>query len=186
MAKHSLSLNIPDIMEDCVLRIEDTSVYSSLIPVTCPTLQVLAPGFVTATKLNDTTTPVIGVGFTVNLNACDLELQTEECGTEFYSLPDGVYVIKYSVSPNDLVYVEYNHLRINKAMAKYKAILCDLDLGACEPPIDKVETLNKLLKIKMYLEAAKAKVEFCGEPDKGMTIYNYALKLLDKMNCSTC
>ena len=30
----------------------------------------------------------------------------------------------------------------------------------------------------MYLEAAKSKVETCHEQQEGMTLYNYALKLL--------
>ena len=38
----------------------------------------------------------------------------------------------------------------------------------------------------MYLDAAKAKVEFCLEPQKGMTLYNYAIKLLNKFDCKTC
>jgi hypothetical protein len=38
----------------------------------------------------------------------------------------------------------------------------------------------------MYLDAAKAKVEFCQEPQKGMTLYNYAIKLLNKFDCKTC
>ena len=38
----------------------------------------------------------------------------------------------------------------------------------------------------MYLEAAKAKVETCHEPKKGMTLYNYAMKQLNKFTCSSC
>jgi hypothetical protein len=38
----------------------------------------------------------------------------------------------------------------------------------------------------MYLEAAKAKVEFCHDPQKGMTLYNYALKMLNKLDCVNC
>ena len=38
----------------------------------------------------------------------------------------------------------------------------------------------------MYLEAAKAKVEFCHEPLEGMQLFNYAVLLLNKMECRTC
>ena len=48
------------------------------------------------------------------------------------------------------------------------------------------EKLEKLRLIKMYLEAAKAKVEFCHEPQKGMSLYNYALKLLNNFECRNC
>ncbi len=99
---------------------------------------------------------------------------------------DGIYIIKYSVSPNDLVYVEYNHLRITKALTRYNKAMCDLDLAACDPPAKVKEKLDKLMMIRMYLDAAKAKVEFCHEPQKGMTLYNYAIKLLNKLECINC
>ena len=46
--------------------------------------------------------------------------------------------------------------------------------------------MDKLSQIRMYLEAAKAKVEDCHEPQKGMTLYNYAIKLLNKLECKNC
>ena len=55
--KHKLSLHIPDTMDDWSLTIQDTSVYTDLIPISCPTLQILLPGFVRATTVNDTTMP---------------------------------------------------------------------------------------------------------------------------------
>jgi hypothetical protein len=61
-----------------------------------------------------------------------------------------------------------------------------LELAACEPSAKIKKKLDKLIEIKSYLDAAKAKVEYCHEPDKGMTLYNYAIKLLDKLECKTC
>jgi hypothetical protein len=180
MVNHVLSLEVPTVMNGCIMNIMDTSVYSSLIPITCPTLQVTIPGFTHPVKLDFTPSSL----FTIT--ACDLELQTEDCGTSYVDIPDGVYILKYSVSPNTIVYVEYNHLRITKALQKYHSALCEIDLADCDPPAKVKETLNKLRLIKMYLEAAKAKVETCHEPVKGMTIYNYAVKLLDKINCTNC
>jgi hypothetical protein len=90
------------------------------------------------------------------------------------------------VSPNDVVYVEYNHLRITQALIRYNKALCALDLAACEPPAKVQEKLERLRMIKMYLDAAKAKVEFCHEPQKGMSLYNYAIKLLNKFDCKNC
>ena len=101
MATNSLSLNIPDIMTDCVLRIEDTSIYDPLMPYICPTVQVLVPGYRDCVSFNDTTTPSIGKNFILNLSACHLGIQTSRCGDEFNSLPDGIYVIKYALSPFD-------------------------------------------------------------------------------------
>jgi hypothetical protein len=186
MAKHNLKLHIPQLLDECILQVVDLSVYDSMIPVSCPTLQILLPEFTTATLLNDTTTPQIAGGFSLNLTACDLEIQTENCGYEFNSLPDGIYVIKYSVSPNDVVFVEQNHLRITQALIQWKKLLCDLKLPACAPGADKKKRLAELMEIRGYLEAAVATVELCHKPKLGIEQYSYAVSLMDKMNCETC
>lgn len=180
MAQHKLSLEVPTVLNTCIMSILDTSVYTPLIPVTCPTLNVTVPGFNYSTQLT------IVPGDNIILTACDLQLQTQDCGTVFSDLPDGIYVIKYSVSPNDIVYVEYNHLRISKALNTYNDILCKLDLAACEPSQVIQQKLEKLKMAKMYLDAAKAKVEFCHEANQGMSLYNYAVKLMKKINCKSC
>ena len=148
MATNSLSLNIPNIMTDCVLRIEDTSVYDLLMPYVCPTVQVLVPGYRDCITFNDTTFPPIYKGFILNLTACDLKIQTECCGTEFHSLPDGIYVIKYALSPHDKMYVEYNHLRVTALRKQLKEEWCKLKLSACEPipetksPLERIVAVN--------------------------------------------
>ena len=180
MANHVLSLEVPTVMNPCILTVMDTSVYTDLIPVVCETLNITVPGFQYSVQLD------VSAGFIMNITACDLNLQTENCGTEYVDIPDGIYIIKYSVSHNDVVYVEYNHMRITKALNRYYNILCRLDVADCDPPFKIKQKLEQLNLIKMYLEAAKSKVEFCHEPQKGMTLYNYALKLLNKMDCINC
>jgi hypothetical protein len=180
MANHVLSLEVPTVMNTCILSINDTSVYSDIVPITCETLNVTVPGFGYSNQID------VKSGFNLILTACDLQLQSTQCGEVYAELPDGIYIIKYSVSPNDLVYVEYNHLRITKALTRYNKAMCDLDLAACDPPAKVKEKLDKLMMIRMYLDAAKAKVEFCHEPQKGMTLYNYAIKLLNKLECINC
>jgi hypothetical protein len=180
MANHVLSLEVPTVMNPCILKIFDTSVYSDLISISCPTLNITVPGFSYSNQIDVT------ANFAETLTACDLQLQTSNCGTEFVNIPDGIYIIKYSVEPKDQVYVEYNHMRITQALNKYYNILCDVDANACDPPFKIKQKLEELRLIKMYLEASKAKVEFCHEPQKGMSLYNYAMKLLNKLNCTNC
>ena len=187
MANHVLSLEVPQVMNECIFKILDTSVYQTAnpaIPVVCPTLNITVPGFGYSNQIDATN--FYNDGF-ITLTACDLGLQSNGCDTsEYANLPDGVYIIKYSVSPNEFVFVEYNHLRITQALNKYYNILCELDVADCDPPAHVEEKLKKLRAIKTFLDAAKAKVEFCHEPDKGMRIYNYALKLLNKIDCKNC
>lgn len=180
MANHVLSLEVPTVMNPCILTVMDTSVYTDLIPVVCETLNITVPGFQYSVQMD------VSAGFMQNITACDLDLQTQNCGTEYGDIPDGIYIIKYSVSPNDVVYVEYNHMRITKALNRYYNILCRLDVADCDPPFKIKQRLEELGLIRMYLEAAKSKVEFCHEPQKGMSLYNYAWKLLNKMDCINC
>lgn len=180
MANHVLSLEVPTVSNPCIMPVMDTSIYSELVPISCETLNVTVPGFTYSNQISVT------AGFNEPLTACQLGLQSVDCGSTYVDLPDGVYIIKYSVSPNDIVYVEYNHLRITQALNKYNAVMCNLDLAGCEPTAKTKNDLQELRLIKMYLDAAKAKVEYCLEPHKGMTIYNYALKLLSKFECKNC
>ena len=167
-------------MNTCILSIFDTSVYTDLIPVSCPTLQITVPGFSYSTEIT------VLSNFNQVITACDLNLQTQNCGTTYTDIPDGIYIIKYSVSPNDIVFVEYNHLRITKALNRYNKILCRVDVADCDTPFKIKQKLEALRIIRMYLDAAKSKVEICHEPQKGMSLYNYALKLLNKMDCVNC
>lgn len=178
MAKHRLSLEVPDTLNGCIMRIIDTSVYNENVPIECPVLTITPPGFWQA--YTDTT---IQPGFSLNLTTCQLGIQIDNCDTLLTDFVDGIYVIRYAVSPVDKVFVEYNHLRITKALNLINKILCCLDLAGCEP--DQV-TKAKLREVQFYytmLRGAKANVEYCHHPEKGMQIYNYAYKMLKKLSC---
>ena len=186
MATNSLSLNIPNIMTDCVLRIEDTSIYDPLMPYICPTVQVLVPGYNNCITFDNTTIPQVIKGFIFNLSACDLEIQLVSCGIEFDSIPDGIYVIKYAISPHDKMYVEYNHLRVTALRAKLKQEWCNLKLSACEPIPETSNKFISLMEITGYIDAAQAKAEYCLDAKQAMVLYNYAKKLLDNYSCKLC
>jgi len=183
MSRHVLSLEAPTTLNKCILRVIDTSIYNADMAPRCPQLYVTLPGFSRPVVFDES---VISLGFSLNLTACDLEIQTAGCGTSYADLQDGIYVLKYALSPHDVVYVEYNHLRITMALLKIQELRCDLQLNACDPPKAIKDKMDKIDEIMQYLETAKAKVELCHEPSKGMELYNYAIKLLGKMQCKTC
>jgi hypothetical protein len=183
--KHILSLEVPAVTNCEILSVKDTSQYTTLLPVDCPELIITSPGFNSASMIKlDSFTPGTGSSFDVNLSACQLGLQTTDCGTTRISLPDGIYIIKYSVSPNDKVYVEYNHLRITNIINKYYTSLCDISLDTCEPNSQKKALIDEMQYIKTLIDGAVSKVEFCNSPNLGMEMYNYALKRLNKISCS--
>jgi hypothetical protein len=184
MAQHQLSLEIPDVLTTCVFRVIDTSTYNDYVPVDCPKLEITAPGFTVASVTES------GTDFTLNLTACDLALQTTNCDSFRNVLQDGVYVVRYSVAPNDTVYVEYNHLRITDALNKINNILCCLDVPNCEPLPPMKEKLREVQLLSTMLQAAKARVEYCHNPSQGMDIYKYVMTRLTKLacgcGCETC
>ena len=180
MANHVLSLEIPTVTTSCVLKIFDTSVYSPLVAVFNPRIQIAVPGFSNSVEVS------FVPNSTPSITACDLQIQTEGCGQTYQTLPDGIYKLTYITDPSAVVKVEYSHLRMTCALNKYEKILCDIDVADCDPPASVKEKLRHLQLIHMYLQAAKAKVETCHEDQEGMTLFNYAVKLLDKMNCKHC
>jgi len=173
-SKHQLSLEVPDTNNCQVFRIFDTSIYTEDLAVTCARLEITSPGF------NEPVTIDVLPGFNLILNACTLGLQSSGCGTTSERLPDGIYVIRYSVSPNDRVYVEYHYLRVCQTLNKYFHELCELELSACEPEADVKEDLAELRLIKSFIDAAKVKVEECDSPDQGMELLMYAQKRLQR------
>ena len=182
--KHILSLEVPAVTNCEILSIKDTSQYTSLLPVDCPELIITTPGFNSASLIKlDAFTPGTGTSFDINISACQLGLQTVDCGTTRSALSDGVYIIKYSVAPNDKVYVEYNHLRITKILTLYYKILCDLDLKTCEPTIDRKDLVDRMYYLRTLIDAAVSKVEYCTSPSQGMDMYNYVLKEFQKIDC---
>lgn len=181
MGKHRLSLETPDTLNCCILRVQDSSSYDEDLSITCPRLLITIPGFSDPYYVED-----IASGFSLNLTACDLGIQSESCGTEFNDLPDGVYILKYSVSPHDKVYVEYNHMRTTKALNKLRKVYCSLDLENCESTPERKRKLDAARMIADLLFGAKAYVEDCREVNKGKALYCLAMEMLDKLNCTNC
>ncbi len=180
---HQLFLEIPHTNNPLIFRVVDTSIYTDLIPVTCPLVQITSPGFNTSQdiQLEDDTK-----NFSLSLNTCGLGLQVADCGSSSQIIPDGVYYIRFSVSPNDKVYVEYAHLRVTQFINKYNQKLCTLEMAACDPPADVKEQLKELRLIKSFVDAAKVKVEECHQIDEGMELFQYAQKRLSKLDGNYC
>ena len=175
--KHILSLDIPTVNNCEVFCIKDTSDYSKKLDVDCPELLITLPGFTAPVLIK------VDEEFDLCLNACILALQKVDCGNTRTKLPDGVYIVRYSVAPNDKVYVEYNHLRITNLLTYYYTKLCDIDVKACEPDSEREAIMLEMKYIRTLIDAAVAEVEYCNNPKKGMALYEYAEKRLSKLIC---
>lgn len=179
ITRHILSLDAPESTNDKIIRLVDTSAYSPALEVKCPRLEILIPGHATPVVIDTTH------GFMLALNSVDLALTDSEPAP----LPDGVYVVRYSVSPNEKVWIEYNILRTTGTINKYMDQLCRLRIDACEPEQAVLDKWKDLEMIYRFIRAATIKVEWCGASKEGMRMLTYAGKLLDRYltnNCLTC
>jgi hypothetical protein len=178
MAKqHILSLEIPAVSNCELLCIKDTSQYNPDLAVDCEELLITLPGYSVPVLIK------VDKNFDMCLTACTLALQTKKCGTTQEKIPDGIYIIKYSVSPNSKVYVEYNHLRVTRLLTTYYEVLCDLDVQACQPNSEKQALLSEMSYIRTMIDAAVSNVEYCQSSAQGMQLYNYAKTRLNKIAC---
>ena len=176
-SRHILSLEIPTVSNCELLCIKDTSQYSKELAIDCEELLITLPGYSVPVLIK------VDNGFDMCLTACTLALQTDNCGTTQAQIPDGIYIIKYSVSPNSKVYVEYNHLRVTKLLTTYYEVLCDLNVQPCQPDINKQELLSEMYYIRTMIDAAVSNVEYCQSSAQGMQLYNYAKQRLNKVSC---
>ena len=175
--KHILSLEIPAVSNCELLCIKDTSQYSTELAVDCEELLITLPGYSVPILIK------VDKDFDMCLNACVLNLQKTECGTITSVIPDGIYIVRHSVSPNSKVFVEYNHLKVSSLMSTYYNVLCDLDVQACQPNSTKADLLSEMNFIRTLIDAAVANVEYCASSAQGMQLYNYAKQRLNKISC---
>lgn len=174
--KHHLSLEMPDSNNPCVLRVFDTSTYADDMEINCGYLRITSPGYNLPVAIE------VQPHFNLVLNGCTLGIQTSGCGETSEVIPDGIYVINYSTSPNTSVFTEYNYLRVTQTYNRYMTLLSELEMSACEPDADIKEKLKELRLIKSFIEAAKAKVEYAHEPEAGMELLVYAKKRLERLS----
>jgi hypothetical protein len=182
--KHTLALDIPDTACENILRIMDASIYAQDLVIDCPRLDITLPGFTTPIYVHDNLT----AGFVRNLSLVDLKLQSEVNDAPA-ALPDGLYKIRYSVSPADKVFVEYYHLRTTQLSNTYHRALCKVQLEGCEPSAEQHQKLHDLRYIKMYIDAAKAQAEYCHAPKQAIEMMVYAERLIANYlagGCITC
>ena len=180
-SRHQLALDVLDTASTIILKISDASIYSTLLPVDCPRLDIYLPGFLTPSSI----TADLPGGFIRTLSAHDLgaQPQADEAPRE---LPDGVYKIAYSVAPNVHTMVEYYHLRTTRTMNAYYRELARVQLATGELSSDQLRRLQDLRVVFSYLQAAKAQTEYCHAPSRGAELLSYAELLLTKFRTGAC
>jgi len=177
MSQHVLSIDIPITQNVGIMLFDDTSIYTSSLPVSNQNLQITPPGFSTPTIITSTVPH-----FRLVLNACMLGIANPTaCASTCPAIPDGIYGINYSVSPNDKVFVSYQYLRIVSAINRLDDMLCSLSLPCCLPNQELIYELQNIDIIRNYLRSAQTNVNNLHNFTDGINQYRYAISLMDKM-----
>lgn len=178
-----LFLDFPDTTSVKTMRVSDASFYNPKIKVTCARVDVTPPGYLEPITFN------VKAGFSIVLNASNLKLAKVKVYKKLQALPDGIYTIKYSINPNDGLWIEYDYLRISKLMEDYNAALLAIKITPYPLSREVQAELKRIREIEWYIKSAKGEVEYKGNRTRGMELYHYAAQLLAEMTkekCKTC
>ncbi len=160
-----------------ILKVVDNSIYNPNILVENAILEVTLPGYTCPVIFN--VTP----GFVLLLNSSSLNIAPASNYAALLPLPEGIYNIKYSIRPNNQLFIEYDYLRNCQQFQRYIVACCAFFDKKCTFCDNDVIKLRKDLNwIKELIDAAKFKVEDCGECGEGLELYNEANTLLLKVN----
>jgi hypothetical protein len=148
------------------LMVVDTSSYPSTLP-TNPTIEVTPPGF-----------DVAVIPF--NINGYNV-FTTSNLGITatgvVQPLPDGIYNIKYSVTPAFENFVEKSIMRIDKLQEKFDSAFMKLDIMECDGAIRK-QAKEELSTIYFFIQASVSAANNCAITES-VKLYNQAEKLLN-------
>jgi len=170
----NLQLNVEPLETcDCkTLAILDTSYYP--VTPTNPTLVIEMPGFVPV-QFN------FVVGQVNTYNSYSLGLSTINTVDSLIDLPDGLYMLTYSVSPNDQLFETKHYLRTCQIEYKFAQKFAKT-VNYCETDS---KYMRKLQQIEVLIEGAKANAKVCN-PLKAVELYKKANELLDRLDTKCC
>lgn len=168
-----LNFDIIDTHDFKTLGIVDTSWYNPDITVESATIEILAPGYVYAVS------PFFMPKALNVYNSNGVGITKASCEEELKDLPDGIWRVKYSICPNDKLYIEKFFLKTDKLRCKYNQAFLNLDLKS--EGEDKSGKKMRLDEIEFYIQGAIAASNDQNAKD-AQDFYNKADKLLNKYN----
>lgn len=144
-----LNLNIIDTHDFKTLGILDTSWYNSLIKIEDEKLEIMPPGY------SNYVSPVF-IPKSLNIyNSNSVGITRASCEDELIDLPDGIWKVRYSICPNDKLFIEKFFLKTDKLKCKYTQAFLSLDLKCSDCSGDK-EKRRLLDQVEFYMKGAIA------------------------------
>jgi hypothetical protein len=175
-----LSFNIIDTHDFKTLGIVDTSWYNPDIKIEESTIEILPPGY------NKAASPYFMVKALNIYNSNGLGISRASCNDELLDLPDGLWKVKYSICPNDKLFVERFFLKTDKLRCKYSQAFLSFDLtNTGSDPLRSKDKMIKLNEIEFYIQGAIAAANN-QNAKLASDLYKKADKLVDKfgVECS--
>jgi len=158
------------------LGVADASTYDTNPPVvTAPTIEITVPNF-----------GVVSLPFTPNefniFNSTSLGLSA--VGEPLIPLPDGIYYLKYTVSPAITYNVEKNIMRTELIQEKFDNAFMKLDLMECDSAIRTQAKVN-LNSIYYMISGSIAAANNCAV-DTANKLYMQADRMLNNFIRNNC
>lgn len=160
-----------DLINPKILPVQDISFYEENYEVTGGLLEISYPGSSVIVEIED-----VPSGFFQIINSNTIGITNTTFSKNLGDLPDGIWTIRYSINPNDELFVEYTFLRNTLQLIDYNNAYCQLDINLCEEKSYK-EKLQKLKDIYNLIKASEYFVDCCKHKE-GLKVYNKVSDLL--------
>lgn len=177
MALPKLDLLFPETHDAKSLLIADISVYPSPFSIINPTIEITPPSFPTKTLT------FVAQAFTV-YDSQSLGITCPDLDCDKIDLPDGIWNVKYSITPAYQFFVTKSFLRINKLMERFDKVFLKLEFMQCDMAI-KEEDMEILNTIETYINGAVAAANNCLDV-LAMKLYSKASKQIDEFVKHRC
>ncbi len=177
MATVKLDLLFPETHDSKRLLIADVSAYPVPFTINNPTIEITPPSF------PQVTLAFTNGGFTV-YDSMSLGITCSDVDCQLIELPDGIWYVKYSITPAYQYFVNKSILRVNKLQEKLDRVYLKLDFMQCDDAI-KEEDKEILDTIQLYINGAIAAANNCLD-SLAMKLYNKANKFIDDFINNKC
>lgn len=176
--KSRLNFNIIDTHDLKTLGIVDTSWYNPDMKIESPTLEVIPPGYLKAVS------PFFMEKALNVFDSGNLGITHISCGEGPVDLPDGIWKVKYSICPNDVLFTERYFLKTDRIQCKYDQAFLSLDLSEITTS-DQIRKRKLLEEIDLYIQGAVASGNR-QNPSLAISLYNKANRMLDSFLNGAC
>jgi hypothetical protein len=175
MADLKLEILVVPTYNTLTLGIADASTYPVTPAVQSPTIEITVPGF-----------GMVSLPFNINdfniFNSASLGLTA--VGDSLLPLPDGVYYLRYSVTPAYVNYVERTIIRVEKLQEKFDNAFMKLDMMECDLAIRRQQKVN-LNSIYYFIQGSIAAANTCAV-DTSNKLYTQADNMLNNFIKNNC